>query len=229
MKAFKVFGVGLNKTGTSTLGVCLQSLGYRHLSLRADLLAKFRLGHIEDVYAVIDEFESFEDWPYPLMYRELYDRYGDDARFILTTRIDPDTWFESLKSHSLRSDPNRHCRQLAYGFPYPHGLMKEHVAIYERHNAGVRRFFADKQKASLLLDVCWERGDGWNELCRFLDHPVPSIPFPHENRKPQQQADTAARRDNVEALRRHLSLLRLDLNEAEINRLLECEVAEPAR
>ena len=33
-----------------------------------------------------------------------------------------------------------------------------------------------------LLNVCWETGSGWQELCAFLGKPVPEIPFPHENK-----------------------------------------------
>jgi hypothetical protein len=29
------------------------------------------------------------------------------------------------------------------------------------------------------IDVC--NGDGWEELCRILDCPIPDLPFPREN------------------------------------------------
>jgi hypothetical protein len=67
----KVFGVGLNKTGTTTLGVCLRSLGFRHVSCRRDLLESFRNRNLERVFAVADAHDSFADWPWPLMYGEL--------------------------------------------------------------------------------------------------------------------------------------------------------------
>jgi type II secretory pathway component PulL len=27
----------------------------------------------------------------------------------------------------------------------------------------------------------WKVGDGWEPLCKFLDKPIPSAPFPHVN------------------------------------------------
>ncbi|HXC56379.1 MAG TPA: sulfotransferase [Rhizomicrobium sp.] len=176
----KIFGIGLNKTGTSTLRTCLQHLGYRHLGFDRDLLKAYSRGDLETVFAAIERHDSFEDWPYPLMFRELFERYGKTARFILTTRATPQTWLNSLKAHTLRTDPLNQSHRLVYGYDYPHGYESEHLAFYERHNAAVHAFFAGREQA--LLPVCWETGDGWTQLCTFLGAAVPAIPFPHTYR-----------------------------------------------
>ena len=106
----KIFGIGLNKTGTTTLAKCLDVLGCgKHVSCRGDLLAKFREGSLNEIFSVIDQNNTFEDWPWPLMYRELFFRYGDSARYILTKRSSANVWLESLKRHSLRTPVNKHC------------------------------------------------------------------------------------------------------------------------
>jgi Sulfotransferase domain len=179
---WKVFGIGLNKTGTTTLAECLRHLGYRHMGCRRDLLLALRENRIAEVFAVTDEYESFADWPYPLAYAKLFERY-DDARFVLTTRSSARVWLESLKAHSLHTDPANHCRNLAYGYDYPHGFEAEHIALYEEHNTAVRAFFKTRGASHRLLCVCWENGHGWRELCEFIGHGVPAIPFPHANRK----------------------------------------------
>lgn len=176
----KVFGIGLNKTGTTTLGQCLARLGYRHMSCRRDLLIALREGNLETIFNEIDSFDSFEDWPYPLMHRQLFDRYPD-ARFILTTRSDAATWLRSLKAHSLRTPVAEHCRTLAYGHAYPHGHETDHLAFYEAHKAEVTAFFAQKSASDRLLTVCWETGDEWRKLCGFLGEDVPPEPFPRAN------------------------------------------------
>lgn len=183
MKPVKVFGIGLNKTGTKSLQSALRMLGFeRHQSCRHDLLAAFRAGRLQEVFAVTDANESFEDWPYPLLFRELYARYTDRARYILTTRRTPATWLDSLKQHALRTPPDGHARILAYGHAYPHGLEREYLALYDRHITDVRAFFAHHGASHLLLEVCWETGDGWRELCPFLNEPIPAVPFPFENK-----------------------------------------------
>ena len=45
----KVFGIGLNKTGTSTLGECLVALGYRHRSYSYELVQQLRRGERQAV------------------------------------------------------------------------------------------------------------------------------------------------------------------------------------
>lgn len=183
----KVFGIGLNKTGTSTLGECMIALGYRHLCCRRDLLIALRNGDFETIFNEIEKYDSFEDWPYPLMYREIFERYPT-ARFILTTRIDAATWLESLKAHSLRTSVAEQCRTLAYGRAYPFGFEAEHTAFYEKHNADVVSFFRQRGASDRLLPVCWERGHGWTELCEFLGEKRPDKPFPHANAGTRQPA-----------------------------------------
>jgi hypothetical protein len=176
----KVFGIGLNKTGTTSLRLACETLGLRHMSCRRDLLVAVREGRLEDVFAVVDAYDSFDDWPWPLIYRPLFERYRD-SRFVLTVRASPERWLASLKKHALHTDPVRHCRGLAYGHDYPFGHEREHLAFYERHGEAVQRFFVERRAEDRLLTVCWETGDGWTELCPFLGSPVPDRPFPRAN------------------------------------------------
>lgn len=207
MKPFKVIGVGLNKTGTTTLAKCLQILGYqRHVSVRGDLLAKYRDGRLDDIFSVVEQHESFEDWPWPLVYKELFFRFGDKARYVLTTRRDADAWLESLKRHSLRTSPDRHCRLLAYGYNYPHGLERYHLDFYQRHNYEVKKFFEDHNAQDLLLEISWDAGDGWEKLCRFLGEPIPTIAFPHEN-KGSQPIPKEVEEENMRRINQQLSIL----------------------
>ena len=51
-----------------------------------------------------------------------------------------------------------------------------------RLREAVRAFFG-----SALIELCWERGDGWAELCRAIGEPAPDEPFPHANRGRDKQ------------------------------------------
>ncbi len=104
------------------------------MSCRRDLLVRFIRGSVDEMFSVSDQNDTFEDWPWPLAYKELFHRYGNHARCILTKRSSADTWLESLKRHSLRTSVDKYCRLLAYGFNYPHGVERYQLAYYERHN-----------------------------------------------------------------------------------------------
>ena len=209
-KPFKIFGIGLNKTGTTTLGACLTQLGYDHMSARRDLLVEVAGGRHEKLFQVCDRHESFEDWPYPLAYRELFARYGEGARFILTVRASPQAWLASLKAHAARISPVDHCRLLAYGYAYPHGFEAQHLAFYERHVAEVRAFFRAEGAEHLLKVLCWERGDGWAELCSFLDEAPPNRPFPHANSKAEARRNPLRTWANSRRISEQLRLLGRD-------------------
>jgi len=176
----KIFGVGLNKTGTTTLGLMGRVLGLRCKSCDRGLLEDFVVRKdFTRIEETVRDHDLFEDWPWPLIYRDL-DRMYPGSKFILTARRSPEAWLESLKKHSMRTHPTRHHRKLAYGFPYPHGRERDHLEFYRRHNDEVRAYFEGRREN--FIELCWEKGDGFRELCGFLGCEVPDTPMPHANR-----------------------------------------------
>lgn len=175
----KIFGIGLNKTGTKTLGECLKFLGCNHLNYNELACSLWVEGDLNGLQEIASAYDSFEDWPWGLVYAAM-DQAFPGSRFILTTRISAEAWYESLCHHARKVGPTR-IRKAAYGHYMPQGHKDEHIAFYERHNASVRAHFAGRPGA--LLEVCWERGDGWEQLCPFLGKEVPSRPFFCVNRR----------------------------------------------
>ncbi len=47
--------------------------------------------------------------------------------------------------------------------------------MYEKNTADVKAAFDEDRLLTYNL------GDGWENLCRFLDKPVPDTPFPRSN------------------------------------------------
>lgn len=179
-RELKIFGIGLNKTGTTTLGQCGRILNLRCTGCDKQLLEDFVLRNdFSRIKEKINRFDLFEDWPWPLMYREL-DRMYPKSKFILTVRKSEESWIRSLHNHSMRTHPTKHCRKLAYGFNYPRRNEAEHIELYRKHNDGVREYFKDRSED--FLELCWENGDGFDELCRFLECDVPDVPLPMANK-----------------------------------------------
>ncbi|MGE4611206.1 MAG: sulfotransferase [Paracoccaceae bacterium] len=87
-------------------------------------------------------------------------------------------------------------RKRVYGFDYSHGAEAQHIAFYEVHLVNVRAYFATQNASHLLCEACWEDGDGWQQVCKFLDSPTPSGPFPHANPRIIASADADCLAEN---------------------------------
>lgn len=150
MKKDKIFGIGLNKTGTSSLGKYFKSLGYNlycNPSYNNILKAK---NEINEIYKIVDKFDVFEDWPWPLIYKELYNKYPR-SKFILTIRGNAEEWFDSLFRHSKRTGHTKQ-RLFVYGHYNPDKNNKiDHVNIYNNHYKNVINFFKKNNPYRLLI------------------------------------------------------------------------------
>lgn len=174
----KIIGVGLNRTGTTTLGVCLKYFGFRHTSMHQQAFELYQQGNMGAIMDLVAQFDSFEDWPWPLVYREIEEAYPD-SKFIMTKRKSPELWFESISRLAALTGPTEF-RSYIYGHAMPQGHKDEYIDVYNRHNNSVEEYFRDQPEK--LLVVSWDEGAGWDELCSFLNQRVPDEPFPHVNR-----------------------------------------------
>jgi Sulfotransferase domain len=178
----KIFGVGWAKTGTTTLGTCFEILGFNHQSQDLTLVEDLAKNDLSRILALAEEKETFEDWPWIILYEKL-DRVFPNSRFILTKR-DPEKWIRSydnmIRNQGNASEELNEIRRILYDLPFPYVSKEQLIKRYERHNEEVIRYFYNRPQALLVLD--WEKGDGWKELCKFLDKDIPNMPFPHTNK-----------------------------------------------
>ncbi len=180
----KVLGIGWAKTGTTSLGDALKLLGYNHKSQDLPLVSYLRTGEEERIYELAKQYDSFEDWPWLLLYRQFDERFPG-TKFILTLR-DSESWIISYRKQLARADQGPQAsewRSKLYDLPFPDVTDRQLIDRYERHIAEVRSYFADRPED--LLVVNWAKGDGWEQLCRFLGKPVPYAAFPHTNVAPR--------------------------------------------
>ncbi len=171
----KIFCIGLSKTGTSTFGQCMHILGYKYCPGPHDLgLALHRMYGYGALRPFLKRNEAFGTFPWTEVYKEVKQEYPE-SKFVLTTRDTVTKWFNSVRNHVLSRGPQEGCR-LAYGSFCPDEWEDKVVTKYYRHNAAVRDFFHGD---SNFIELCWEQGHGWSELCAFLECPVPDVEFPH--------------------------------------------------
>lgn len=178
----RIFGIGWAKTGTTTLGRCFEILGFDHQSQQLDLVGDLRRGDLSRILALAGRKQTFEDWPWLLLYREL-DQAFPGSRFVLTRR-DSSKWLRSyqnmLRGQGEATGEMNEVRRILYDLPFPHVTGQMLIARYQRHNDAVLAYFHNRPECLLVVD--WEQGHGWKDLCGFLGRPIPTAPFPHANR-----------------------------------------------
>jgi len=185
VKDRKVFCIGLQKTGTSSMRDALQQLGYRVAGVygRDKSLEELRQTYVEDGIALARQYDSVEDMPWPLIFRELDAAYPG-SKFILTVR-ETDRWYKSIAGH-FGANPY-HLQQLTYGddAPAPVGHEARYREVFEAHNAAVRAHFSERPDDLLIMEL--EKGDGWSKMGAFLGVPVPDGPFVRTNTSGQRR------------------------------------------
>ncbi|MDC3316419.1 hypothetical protein OAV33_00435 [bacterium] len=186
-KKEKVVCVGLGKTGTTSFSHAIMELGYRHCGHGARL-PKLQLPGMKNIGRdlALMYYDSFDDFPWPYHYRHIARRYPD-CRFVLTRRRNSDVWLSSLKKAYARKGPTTE-KYRNYGYFSVFQNPEHHRRLYESHLDAVRRYFSGSPR---LLEVCWEEGDGWAELCGFLGVDVPSSDFPVSNQASKIDYDIA--------------------------------------
>lgn len=166
----KVFGIGFQKTGTTSLGKIFDALGYRTAGYHQfrDLAGRDTLDWAEvteRALALAREVDAAKDTPWPLLYREL-DAAFPGARFIHVTRA-PDTWIRSAVK-DFADHPNA-LHQLIYGCPHPMGYEAIWLDRYNHHNEEVATYFRDRPGDYLHLRL--EDGVSFEAVCDFLGEP----------------------------------------------------------
>ena len=199
----KIFCIGFNKTGTTSLKKAFETFNY-HVGnqLEAEKLSEaYHHGDMERVIKYCESARAFQDVPFswPNTYRKLYEAYPN-AKFILTVRDDEFQWYTSLlKFHTKRFGrlPSREDLQASmyvykgwewdnyvnrYGEDQIDIWNKEmRIKDYVKHNEYVVKFFQDKPGQLLVLNV--SEPDAYQKLANFLKINVPAnASFPWENR-----------------------------------------------
>jgi hypothetical protein len=198
----KVFGLGLSKTGTSTLTEALNILGIRTIHYPHDEQTFEELKRGEYRLSVLRDYQGVTDTPVAPYYAQ-FDRAWPGSKFIITLR-DKKTWLRSAATHWLiLKNTGRNASDqgfqtftdfvsaAVYGCIYFNAERFSYA--YDLHLRNVREYFANRPNDLLELDICGG-GSGWDELCSFLGVPIPrNVPFPHAYRTDWGHADEVKR------------------------------------
>ena len=176
----KVFGIGLSKTGTTSLARALEILGYNVKDCLG--ITKYSKGDLSSINeTALDTYDALTDTPIPNFYRELDKKYPN-SKFILTVR-DMDGWLNSCRKQfnkKLAEKRSDAANQLFLEL-YDTVIFEEKKfrTGYQKFTEGVLEYFKDRPNDLLIIDI--SKGEGWEKLCPFLDKPLQKTLFPKSN------------------------------------------------
>lgn len=208
--ALKVFGTGHGRTGTMSLKLALEQLGFGKCYHMYELLnnpdqiiyfEKAERGEKVDWDELFKGYHSACDMPVIRYYEQILAMYPD-AKVIHTTR-DADSWFKSITqtifwatkpsfgmilSMIVRMPFSSQLRKRLRVFKYNSKMLdtlfgkelKDKEKIIKCFNEHNEKVLNSISKEKLLV---YDVKSGWEPLCKFLNVPVPVTPFPRVNSK----------------------------------------------
>jgi hypothetical protein len=198
--ALKVIGAGFGRTGTLSLKLALEQLGFSKCHHMREVMPSGRQldawhaiahGAEPDWDGVFEGFQSSVDWPSSAYWEALY-RHYPESKVILTIR-DPDRWYESALS-TIYATSNEMPTWMIRTIPRLRKMVEflfatvwdgvfggrfadraHAINVFQRNTAHVKDVVSPER---LLV---FQATDGWEPLCAFLGVPVPAGPYPHVN------------------------------------------------
>jgi len=215
----EIIGAGFGRTGTHTLKLALQHLGFSKCYHMEELVMNPESLHYwEDARhgkqvnwdELFKGYRAAVDFPTNMFYTDLMQHYPD-AKVILTMR-DPESWYKSFGSTIIRQSKPSLKQIVSTSFKLPFNQkLRQQLKIFKYAGKFLDemfggRFDEDKEKMINIFNsrndhikntippeklLIYEVKDGWAPLCNFLGRPVPDKPFPHSNTTAEFQARTS--------------------------------------
>lgn len=193
----KVFSAGFGRTGTLSLKLALEEIGFGPCHHMKEVLengaAQIPLWNAAadgkpDFDAIFKGYNSAVDWPTAAFWREVAARYPD-AKVILSTRS-AESWYSSFSETILTSllakenwpPPAVPWLTMVTRVVIDRSLGGRTdkdgvIAAFQAQEAAVK---SEIPSGRLLVHTA---KDGWEPLCTFLGVPVPAMPYPRTNSK----------------------------------------------
>jgi hypothetical protein len=192
----KIFCIGRNKTGTTSLQHALAGFGYRVGDQRSAelLMENWGVRDFRKLIRYCHTADAFQDVPFSYHYTfQAMDAAFPGSKFILSVRDSDEQWYQSVvRFQSMRlerrigvrriptiidikSDPyvklgwgwrNRELLGNDLHEPYSIQDKRELIDYYNRHNYLVKDYFRHRPEDLLVINLA--EADAMQRLCRFL-------------------------------------------------------------
>lgn len=179
----RIFGIGMQKTATTSLYTAFNILGFDSAHWTGPWWSKRIWQEVVDCgrSLTLERHYAMCDLPFTFLFKEL-DTIYPGSKFILTTR-DEKAWLESVRNHFIinkqRFDWDNDCfTHKCHWLMYGRRTFDADIMLnrYRAHNTEVVEYFKHRPEDLLVMDM--NHGTNWDNLCKFLNQPIPSIPYP---------------------------------------------------
>jgi hypothetical protein len=223
--SIKVIGSGLGRTGTYSLKLALEQLGFGKCYHMAELFQhpeglihfqKAERGEDADWDTLFSGYQSAVDYPVARYYQQIMDRYPD-AKVIHTYR-DPESWYQSASQTIIWASKPSFSRiaKLMIKLPFSPELRKQMPILkfngnlidlefgkdYKNKEEVIRRYIQHNEKVMSTVPkeklLVFDTKHGWEPLCRFLGVAMPNTPFPQSNTREEFVNRIKNIRDKIE-------------------------------
>ncbi len=214
--SIKVIGAGFGRTGTLSLKMALEELGFGkcyhmvELFRNRDEIVEWEhasKGKDPDWDTIFSGYQSTVDFPGCLYYADLIKKYPD-AKVVLTHR-DPASWYKSAYNTILTIRPRlRQLLKILMHYPFSDKARKVlRVGLHnkaliedslfggrvkdEQHVIEVFKQHMEQVKRTVPSErlLTYQVSEGWEPLCEFLGVPVPGKAFPRSNMRGEFDED----------------------------------------
>ncbi len=187
----KIFCIGSNKTGTTSLKDALHLLGFSTCPISiffnqsTNLLKQYYQKDYSNITKLINQYDAFHDrpWNHSNFYQTLYYQIPNSL-FILSVR-NSSNWLTSYQNfaHKIKLRQKWFYKIVSQELYDNNDFLsdpKNMISKYEQRNQEIINFFQNKNNL-LIMNI--ENGDGYQKLCPFLNKPIINQPFPHSRKK----------------------------------------------
>ncbi len=208
--SLQIIGSGVGRTGTHSLKLALEQLGFSKCFHMAELFQhpekiiyfqKAEHGEAVDWDTLFEGYKSAVDYPVARYYKQLIAAYPQ-AKIIHTIR-DAESWYQSaMETIFWASKPSAgRIFSLLIKMPF-NSVVRKRFPVLKYNGEMVDNIFGknlkDKQEVIKRYNaineetlnyipkdrsLVYDIKTGWEPLCNFLNVPIPATPFPRSNTK----------------------------------------------
>jgi hypothetical protein len=216
--SLQVIGSGVGRTGTHSLKLALEKLGFGKCFHMEELLRtpnrlvyfqQAEKGEAVEWDKLFEGYVSAVDYPVARYYKQIITAYPN-AKIIHTIR-DAESWYKSAMDTIFWASKPSFGRifKMMIRMPFS-SAIRERLPVLKYNGAMIDKIFGkdlkDKQEVIRRYNaineetlnflpkersLVYEVKSGWEPLCNFLNVPIPSEPFPRTNSREQFKKNVA--------------------------------------